>query len=298
MQDFIDYLSNNIDDTGQFALKIVTTVIAIALLWGIQTGISYLLHEYAEKEKVIRRVSRTSRTILTLIGLIIIFWLWFSSFRGLGILFAVLAFVIFLSLQDIILDVTYYFYVKIKKPFQEGDILEIDGVVGKVSDIDFLQIQLEEMGNILHNLQPTGRLFTVPNRALINEKVFNYSFENNYILQDINILVSFDTDMENAMKITGRIAYEHFQNMSENYDETELKHFKRQLEYNNYDIKPQIWYEIDPNGYRIYILFFTHIEEIAKTRRILHNNLYEGLSAAKIDMPNPIYTRYETTGEG
>lgn len=49
--------------------------------------------------------------------------------------------------------------------------------------------------------------------------------------------------------------------------------------------------ELDPNGFRIYIQFFTAYYDIGKNKMIMQNALYDALKEANVEMPTPTFMR-------
>lgn len=291
MQAFINYLDNNIEDAGFFAYKIGLTVAGILILWVAQRIISYGINKYAEKESTVRRVKSLTATLATFMGIVLVFWIWFASFRGVGIIFAGILFLLFLSLQDIIMDITYFVYVKIKRPFKIGDVVEMKGTVGIIDGIDGIQIRLRELGNIVHNLELTGRMVTVPNRTLFEEKVYNYTYDETFLVQDISILIGFEEDRDLAIRVAGKVAYEHFDMVFSKNEGEELERFERELEDNKSSLSPRVWAEYDPNGFQIFVRYFTKIDNLAINRRILESKIYDEFVKNDIKMPTPTYIR-------
>lgn len=208
MGNILNYIQENVEDYDYLIRRIGITLLVIVILWLVQSLISRVVDKYAKKEITVRRLTRASRLILTLVGVGFIIYTWFYSLEAVRILLAIFAFLIFISIQDVMVDMTYYFYILVKRPFKIGDIVEMKDITGIIDDIDVIQIRLMELGNITHNLEPTGRMFTVPNRTFFEDKVFNYTFEQPYIIQDTNILIDFDADIDKAIRLAGELAFE------------------------------------------------------------------------------------------
>lgn len=79
----------------------------------------------------------------------------------------------------------------IKKPFQEGDLIEVDGFYGKV-----LQIQLRTTD--IETLQ--GQHVMIPNAQIFKSNLTNYSTKQKRRI-DLEVGVHYDTDLELAKKV-------------------------------------------------------------------------------------------------
>lgn len=294
MQDYLNYLEYGVEDGEAFLMRILTTLALVFLMVGLNSLISKFIDRLANKERTVRIWTRISRLLGTTIVFMGIFYLWFSSLRGVGILFGAFIFVLLLSLQDILIDIIYYIYVVFRKPFKIGDVIQIGDYIGIVEDFDIIQVRIQEIGNLTDAMLPTGRIFTVSNRSLFEEKVFNFTRDTKFLIQDINILIDFDADRELALKLAGKFAYKKFQDLLERYDGEELKIFDREMEYIDTDKRPKVWAQLDANGFRIYVIYFSRYDELALNRRLFENGLYDIFEKNGISMPVPHYYRSES----
>lgn len=73
-----------------------------------------------------------------------------------------------------------------------GDVLEVDGQVGRIKEIGLRSTTMETRGNI--NL-------VVPNHKLVNEKVTNWNHYNDKVRFDISIGVAYGSDTAHVKKI-------------------------------------------------------------------------------------------------
>lgn len=99
------------------------------------------------------------------------------------------------------------------------------------------------------------------------------------------------------MKIAGKVAYEKQNLIIEGYrqdDKAEkLDKFAKKLELTDYEAKARIRRQIEANGFRIYIQYFTSYKDTGKNRMIFENALFDAFAGAGIKMPVPQYLRIE-----
>jgi small-conductance mechanosensitive channel len=79
------------------------------------------------------------------------------------------------ALQDFILAFFGWFILIGKKGMRVGDIVEIDGVGGEVTEIGLMSTTLLETGTLTGQGYPTGRRVTLMNSFAIKSKYFNFS---------------------------------------------------------------------------------------------------------------------------
>lgn len=104
-------------------------------------------------------------------------------------------------------------------------------------------------------------------------------------------MAGFDIDREEVIKIAGKVAYEKYQHFLDVYDEKEVKKFDIKMAGVDADKKPKVRVELDPNGFRVYIQFFTAYYDIGKNKMIMQNALYDALKEANVEMPTPTFMR-------
>ena len=89
----------------------------------------------------------------------------------------------------------------IEKSIEEGDLVELsDGIIGIVRDAGARYTLIETF---------EGREIMVPNEDFITNRVTNWTFSNNQGRIDINIGVSYGTDLDLASKLIREAAIEH-----------------------------------------------------------------------------------------
>jgi small-conductance mechanosensitive channel len=85
----------------------------------------------------------------------------------------------------------------------------VEGVIGDVIDIGMLKTTLLEVGEpLVHALQSTGRIVTVPNSVFLNKNVIASATVNPLVWQEIQILVTFESEWRRAREIMQEVAKE------------------------------------------------------------------------------------------
>ncbi|MGX7107511.1 mechanosensitive ion channel domain-containing protein [Hutsoniella sourekii] len=293
MNQISDMVVSSVEDSSVFLRQVLVTVIIVIAAILVSKLSHYVLPKLIDKDKILRRIFQVERVVLMVLTLAFTFNLWFSHTQSIGIILGVLATLAGLALKDMIVDVVAYVYVSFRHPFEMEDIIQVDGVVGQVVDMDFLQFNVAEMGHLVDSLTPTGRYVSMPNRFIFDKALFNYTRSTPFVMQEVYILIGFDADRELAMKLAGKLAYEKYDQFKQAYSEEELEKFDRSIEAQDYDIKPSIRAVLDSNGFRIYIQYFSRFDEIGKNQMIMQNNLYDLFESHNISMPEPIYYRQE-----
>ncbi len=106
-----------------------------------------------------------------------------------------------LALQEAVLCVAGWLFILIKKPFDLGDRIEINGIKGDVIDIRTFQTTLLEVGNWVQGEQSTGRIVHIPNSYVFKHHCYNYTRGFEFIWNELSVIVTFDSDWNKAKEI-------------------------------------------------------------------------------------------------
>lgn len=193
-------LQNNLNSWLADALLFLPRVIAAMVLFVITIYLAGLVGKIVQNNMRKRQIDSGLTVIAfyaTRLTIIIIGGIWalkqvnfdITAFlAGLGIL----GFTIGFALQDISKNIIAGFLLLIQKPFQLGDMIQIDDYIGKVQSIDLRATEL--VTNDGHNvLIPNGTVFTVP--------ITNYTRTAEWRI-NLPIGVAYDSDLEKVERVT------------------------------------------------------------------------------------------------
>ncbi len=167
----------------------------------------YGLKKFLSKKTLSRRqqsnVNLFVRLIKYLIFLSLIFGVIFhysSSFKEFSLVLGALTAALGFSLQKPISAIAAWVMIIIKRPFDIGDRIILDGVKGNVLDISITHIHLEEVGRY-GGEEISGRIVTIPNSVLFEKNIINYSSVSDYILGQVIVTVTFESNVNKAIDI-------------------------------------------------------------------------------------------------
>lgn len=128
----------------------------------------------------------------------------------LGIVTAGLA----VALKDPLVNLVGWAFILSRQPFKTGDRIQVGDHAGDVIDIRIFQFTLMEIGNWVAADQSTGRVIHLPNGRVFQETVANYSQGFQHLWNEIPVLVTFESDWEQAKRILAMIANRHAEHLS------------------------------------------------------------------------------------
>lgn len=134
--------------------------------------------------------------------------LWFGSSAllvGLG-----------LGLQNLFLDFISGVIILVDRSVKVGDVVDIDGIVGRVTEIKMRTTEIRTREN---------KSIIFPNSILTKNKLINFSHSDNVVRFDISVGVAYNTDINLAERLMIEAAKEHSQVLSNRDPIVRLENF-------------------------------------------------------------------------
>jgi small-conductance mechanosensitive channel len=183
---------------------VFSLIFAIVLYKLITKGVKEVLYKRArtkqQRNNVIVFMNILKYFFYFIILLVIIFSIT-GSLTGLGISAGLLTAALGWALQRPITGIAAWIMVITKKPFQIGDRVIIGKVKGDVIDITLTHIYINEIGGTIASEEISGRTIMIPNSILFEKNIINYTLQNEFILDEVITLVTYESNLDKAMKI-------------------------------------------------------------------------------------------------
>jgi small-conductance mechanosensitive channel len=110
------------------------------------------------------------------------------------------------ALGDLLASFVGWIFILLRRPYEVGDRVEIDGKLGDVIDIRLFNTYLMECGQWVDADQSTGRILMVPNGYVFKKSIANFTAGFDFIWDEIPVLVTFESDWRKARRILQDIA--------------------------------------------------------------------------------------------
>ena len=131
-----------------------------------------------------------------------------GSLKTLGISAGFLGMVLGWSLQAPVTGLAAWLMLILKRPFKIGDRVIIAGITGDVEDITLTHVILNQVGGTVSSEERSGRGILIPNAILFGQTITNYTLEEEYILVEVPVRITFQSDWAEAEQILVRAAQE------------------------------------------------------------------------------------------
>lgn len=174
------------------------------------------------------------------------------------------------TLQELILSIAGSFYIFFVRVYKPGDRIEINGIKGDVIDIDSIYTTLMEMGEWVSSDNYSGRIVKISNAFVFKGPIKNYSMDFPFVWDELNILITYGSNVEMAKKIVLDTASE----LLFDYTKNSLAKWKEMVEryyIENATLEPTIAVSLTDNWIVLNLRYITDY----KLRRMTKQNLYQ-----------------------
>ncbi|MFH1770032.1 MAG: mechanosensitive ion channel domain-containing protein [archaeon] len=155
--------------------------------------------------------------VFSLIVLAILIGNFTTIFASLGLF----AFGLTFALQKPILNFVGWLTIISKRMYVEGDRIKVGAVVGDVVDIQVMNTILD---GILDNSNvSSGKKVILPNELILSTDVQNYTMDSNYIVQELLISITYESNYHEAIKILKNIIREQIAKNKSKYVDKMIK---------------------------------------------------------------------------
>lgn len=194
-------------------LRTIAVVLILIIVFNIILGsIKRSLLKRVKTKKQISNIEIFSKIIkYSFFIMLIVFGIltYTGSLAGLGITIGLLSAALGFALQKPITGIAAWIMAVSKRPFEIGDRVIIGNVKGDVEDITLTHIYIKEIGGIVNGEENSGRVILVPNSVLFEQNIINYTSKDDFIMDQVKLAVTYESNLDKAMKIGIESAKKH-----------------------------------------------------------------------------------------
>ncbi|MBD3354721.1 mechanosensitive ion channel, partial [Candidatus Woesearchaeota archaeon] len=187
-----------------------------------------------------------------------------GSWTGLGVSVGLFSAALGWALQKPITGIAGWIMVVLKRPFEIGDRIIIGNVRGDVEDISLTHIYVKEIGGIIGGEENSGRVVMIPNSKLFEQDITNYTQEDEYILDQVSTIITYESNIDKAMKIAVESAKKHTKEV--------IKKTKKQ---------PYALTYFDSNGINLRVRYFSPTKKLQRISSAVTKEIYDMVSKEK-----------------
>jgi len=208
--DDVRAITNRIGEISSFVLTsrykgVLLSVIIVISLLIVRRILTRLIETYisrkAHKEENVIQFMMTWKYVWTAIIIIMGIIGLSGSMKVVGISAGFMGMVLGWSLQAPVTGIAAWLMLILKRPFKIGDRVIIAGIIGDVTDVTLTHIVLNQVGGTVGGEERSGRAVLIPNAIMFGQVIMNYTLQQDYILDEVPVRITFDSDWEEAERI-------------------------------------------------------------------------------------------------
>lgn len=265
MEEFFSFFQNDV------VLKVARILIWIVFIVLIIGFLRKLLKKRISDATIRYKAQKGVEIIgYILIVLLLIISITADSVKDYTIIIGLFTAGITFTLQELILSIAGSFYIFFVRVYKPGDRIEINGIKGDVIDIDSIYTTMMEIGEWVNSDNYSGRIVKLSNAFVFKGPIKNYSMDFPFVWDELNVLVTYGSDLELAKKIVLESANESLSD----YTKNSLVKWKQMVEryyIENAKIEPTIAIKLTDNWVAINLRYITDY----KLRRATRHQLFE-----------------------
>lgn len=272
MQDITGQVQEFIQNSPGITYQIILSVAAILAIWLIRFIAIRIINRRLPEAKAQYKWRKNLTYISVFIGFLIVGRIWFEGLQSLATFLGLLSAGLAIALKDPVTDFAGWIFILWRKPLDVGDRIQIGDTKGDVIDIRVFKFTVLEIGNWVHADQSTGRVVHIPNHKVFSDSLANYTSDFEFIWNELQVLVTFESDWQKAKQLLQEIADEHLQDFVEQAQRQVRRAKKSYLIYYRY-LTPTVYTDVQDSGVRLTI---RHLSSPRK-RRSVSEEIWENI---------------------
>ncbi len=247
MIDISNSLENTFGITPENQSKILYSILILVVLGAIRFAVLKIVWKFTEDPKQRYGWKRSVSFTIGTLTLILIGSVWIRAIGQFGAFLGLLTAGLAIALKDLLTNIAGWIFILTRKPFNLGDRVQIGEQSGDIIDIRLFQFTLLEIGNWVNADQSTGRIIHIPNGIVFTKPQSNYSTGFKYIWNEMSVLLTFESQWQQAKDILQKIISDHSENLSADAERKIIEASKKYMIFYQY-LTPIVYTSLEPSG--------------------------------------------------
>lgn len=263
MRDLNSRLGELQDSTPELLSLLLYSVLLVGLIFLVRFLILRLLVRRDSDGTHRKRWRINSLYICAFLAALIVAPLWLKSLSGVLTILGIFGTGLVIVNKEVILNITGWFYIMIRRPFVMGNRVVIGNTIGDVLEIRLLDTTMIEVLPREEGGQSTGRIVHVPNGLVFTQPVSNSSKEFSFNWNEIAVPLTANSDWKKARQMLLKIAADSIDEITT--DDRRIKSAEEHHDIHYSYLTPSVYVEYK-NG--AIVLHLRHLTEPRRTRII------------------------------
>ena len=201
----LNYISDITSIDSKYWILIFKTLIFWITLYTIKKICIKIIVKKVGNQKKEYLYTQKIRYLILMSEIFVFILLWAKYLKAFVPIISFISAGFTIALRDVIANLFAGIYIKMFKPFNVEDRIEINNYKGDVVNINAMNFELLEVDNSDFTGQSTGVITHVPNSTIFSYPLRNYDKAFKYIWNEIEVNVPLDYDMEKVRKTLYKI---------------------------------------------------------------------------------------------
>lgn len=228
--------------------KIATIGTIVVLAFGFLVNYIGLkwISAHVEDSREHYRKRKLLSTGVTVLMVVVVILLWSRLLQHTGTFLGILGAGLAVALREPLLSIAGRIAIFAGHIYSVGDRIEIEKMSGDVIDIGFFYTRMMEIGNWISGDQYSGRIVQFPNSRIFGTAVFNYTGNFEYIWDEVQLNITYDSNLKAARQILLDAGGEYTQEFLQNA-QRQLRQMKRMFLVPDFELDPQVYIKVTTN---------------------------------------------------
>ena len=284
LKDFCKYLSKVTTIEEIYIYLLVATTIVFLIFLGLRKLGKLIINKKFTDRKGYY-ITQSFLIILNILEILCLLFIWDDYIKNLMTLISVVSAALTIALRELILNFFCGLYIKIKKPFNVEDRIQIDDLKGDVMNISALNFEVLEVSNKDDRGQSTGIVITFPNSIVFSKAIKNINKGFKYVWDELTINIKMDCDLvknkQELYKIVNGL--EVVKNIPKKMkEEVDIVNQTNRVYFNKYD--PIIYTKLVGDHIELTIRYLMHPKKSRYVESVIWNKIYLSYKDGIIDL--------------
>ncbi len=270
MNQITSFFENAVGVSPQHQTKILYSLLILLVLGGIRFAILKIVFRFTEDPRQRYTWKRSVSFTIGFLTLILIGSVWIKAIGEFGAFLGLLTAGLAIALKDPLTNIAGWIFILTRKPFTLGDRIQIGEQAGDVIDLRLFQFTLLEIGNWVDADQSTGRIIHIPNGTIFTKAQSNYSAGFKFIWNEMPVLVTFESNWNEARDILRKIVSDHAEALSADAEKRIVEASKKYMIFYQY-LTPIVYTSVKESGIMLTMRYICD----ARKRRNTENDIWE-----------------------
>jgi small-conductance mechanosensitive channel len=222
------------------------------------------------------RLYRLANTVVTVLTIAAIIAFWSKIFEHKGQFWGLIGAGLAISLREPLLSIAGRIAIFAGHMYSGGDRIEINKLSGDVIDIGFFYTRMMEIGNWISGDQYSGRTIQFANAQVFGTPVFNYTRTFGYIWDEINIPVTYASNVKALSDILKSVGREYTQQFLQGA-QRQIEKMQRYFMVQRFEVEPDVYMKVTDNYIELTLRYIVDPKQRRKASSFIYAETFRKL---------------------